>query len=163
MRASSRAMTRQPSRSTSIRNGGRKCGGSATMRWASRYGRRPRLATSRHTFSKILSTLPCHSKCTRPLTFGNVCQAIRALIQAGVPVDHSGGDYQQTALHYAAREGRTEAVEALLACGISSRPCPQRAGAGRARPPCCAHSQDASERYISIICVYIAGAVCMCA
>ena len=44
-------------------------------------------------------------------------QAIRALIQAGVPVDHSGGDYQQTALHYAAREGQTEACQRLVELG----------------------------------------------
>ena len=44
-------------------------------------------------------------------------EAISALIQAGVPVDHSGGDYEQTALHYAAREGRTKAIEVLLAYG----------------------------------------------
>ena len=45
-------------------------------------------------------------------------ETVRALIQAGVPVDHKGGDYEQTALHYAAREARTEVVEVLLAKGI---------------------------------------------
>jgi hypothetical protein len=45
-------------------------------------------------------------------------EAVRALIEAGVPVDHKGGDYEQTALHYAAREGRTATVEVLLANGI---------------------------------------------
>ena len=49
-------------------------------------------------------------------------EAVRALIDAGVPVDHKGGDYEQTALHYAAREGRTEAVEVLLARGIIDSP-----------------------------------------
>lgn len=46
-------------------------------------------------------------------------EAIRALVAAGVPVDHADGDYAQTALHYAAREGRKEAVDALLACGAN--------------------------------------------
>jgi len=52
-------------------------------------------------------------------------EAIHALVSAGVPVDHCGGDsehdYQQTALHYAAREGRKECVEALLNYGTASR------------------------------------------
>ena len=42
-----------------------------------------------------------------------------ALIEAGVPVDHSGGDYEQTALHYAAREGRKECVQVLLQHGAA--------------------------------------------
>ena len=46
-------------------------------------------------------------------------EEIRALVAAGVPVDHADGDYAQTALHYAAREGRKEAVDALLACGAN--------------------------------------------
>lgn len=48
-------------------------------------------------------------------------EAVQALIEAGVPVDHKGGDYEQTALHYAAREGRTATVEVLLTNGIQRR------------------------------------------
>jgi len=46
-------------------------------------------------------------------------ETVGALIQAGVAVDHSDGDYGQTALHYAAREGRTGCIQVLLQHGAN--------------------------------------------
>jgi len=46
-------------------------------------------------------------------------EAVSSLIRVGVPVDHCDGDYEQTALHYAAREGRTKCIEVLLYHGAN--------------------------------------------
>ncbi len=44
-------------------------------------------------------------------------RVVRALVQAGAPVDARSGTQQCTALHMAARRGNTEIAEALLDCG----------------------------------------------
>mmetsp|Transcript_698 Transcript_698/g.1667 ORF Transcript_698/g.1667 Transcript_698/m.1667 type:complete len:209 (+) Transcript_698:34-660(+) len=46
-------------------------------------------------------------------------QTIRALLDSGVYVDATDGEYNQTALHYAAREGRRDAVDTLLVAGAN--------------------------------------------
>jgi len=46
-------------------------------------------------------------------------ETVIALLDAGVPVDHTDKEYGQTALHYAAREGRKEAVQVLVARGAN--------------------------------------------
>jgi hypothetical protein len=45
---------------------------------------------------------------------------VRALIDAGVNVNSVGGQFEQTPLHYAAREGRTAVVQVLIQAGAVS-------------------------------------------
>jgi ankyrin repeat protein len=42
---------------------------------------------------------------------------VRALIEAGVDVNSIGGQFHQTPLHYAAREGRTAVIQILVQAG----------------------------------------------
>lgn len=45
--------------------------------------------------------------------------SVRALIDVGVDVNSIGGQFEQTPLHFAAREGRTEVVQMLINAGAN--------------------------------------------